>query len=670
MAGSRALVLLDQMMLCCVRVITREQARPLWAVMRRRGDGKPRRRSRALRLSREDEPLLEGDERYAEGHVVRGRGRHDDDEAGRIRNMRVHVRTTALWNAVYVLGTLSVLAMLLAGGAYVYARLRPTGGGGGAVLDSSRINNGSTGVIVVDDAGNEVLVDIHGVLGGNSETVGLSVASCNATAIQFTQPFANTTLTCPLGGGIGGEDPTNELISTIVIDAVDEEIIITEGAGPNIVVGDLSTFASFLRINSVASNETGITLIEGLISWFLPIIQVLQDNDGTAGLAGNLTCNEAERRLEWRTPLSAGGLFTCDLDFENATNERIDSAAFNETTGLVTISESNGDNIITFSLASLLAGENATNELISSITFAPSTGLLTVNEGDPLNVATVDLSFLLTNQLISGAALNATTGLVTIDEGSPLSQTLLDLSFLLTNQLISGATLNTTTGLVTIDEGSPLGQTVLDLSFLLTDELITSITVNETTGIVTVNEGNPNNVVTFDLSGVIPALVTTLYTGDGTLTGPRTVSLGPHSLTFVNSGGSTMTISGSTATLSGTVETELGTASGTVKNRGKVALPEYAGGAFFEPGAGTGNLTMGLGVKDDGCLFKFDLVALFQDMVGLRQAGTWNASSGEPPSDNPANHTYWVVTEGGSTDLNGTADWEVGDWAVWSTDSW
>ena len=61
--------------------------------------------------------------------------------------------------------------------------------------------------------------------------------------------------------------------------------------------------------------------------------------------------------------------------------------------------------------------------------------------------------------------------------------------------------------------------------------------------------------------------------------------------------------------------------------------------------------------------------------AGLRFEGTWDASTGNPPSASPENGQFWIVSVAGSTSLSGITDWKVGDWAIYvvagaGTDGW
>ena len=61
--------------------------------------------------------------------------------------------------------------------------------------------------------------------------------------------------------------------------------------------------------------------------------------------------------------------------------------------------------------------------------------------------------------------------------------------------------------------------------------------------------------------------------------------------------------------------------------------------------------------------------------AGLQFEGTWDASTGNPPSASPENGQFWIVSVAGSTNLSGITDWKVGDWAIYvvagsGTDGW
>jgi len=45
--------------------------------------------------------------------------------------------------------------------------------------------------------------------------------------------------------------------------------------------------------------------------------------------------------------------------------------------------------------------------------------------------------------------------------------------------------------------------------------------------------------------------------------------------------------------------------------------------------------------------------------------GTWDASTGNPPTASPANGQFWIVSVAGNTSLSGITDWKVGDWAIY-----
>lgn len=57
---------------------------------------------------------------------------------------------------------------------------------------------------------------------------------------------------------------------------------------------------------------------------------------------------------------------------------------------------------------------------------------------------------------------------------------------------------------------------------------------------------------------------------------------------------------------------------------------------------------------------------------GLSYQGTWNASTNNPTltSSVGTNGHYYVVSTAGSTNLDGIADWQIGDWVIFNGTSW
>lgn len=57
---------------------------------------------------------------------------------------------------------------------------------------------------------------------------------------------------------------------------------------------------------------------------------------------------------------------------------------------------------------------------------------------------------------------------------------------------------------------------------------------------------------------------------------------------------------------------------------------------------------------------------------GLNYGGSWNASTNTPAlvSSVGVNGTYYVVSVAGTTNLNGTTDWQAGDWAIFNGTVW
>lgn len=50
--------------------------------------------------------------------------------------------------------------------------------------------------------------------------------------------------------------------------------------------------------------------------------------------------------------------------------------------------------------------------------------------------------------------------------------------------------------------------------------------------------------------------------------------------------------------------------------------------------------------------------------------GLWDASSGSAPSAAPERGWYYIVNVAGDTPLDGIADWQVGDWAIFNGETW
>jgi hypothetical protein len=50
--------------------------------------------------------------------------------------------------------------------------------------------------------------------------------------------------------------------------------------------------------------------------------------------------------------------------------------------------------------------------------------------------------------------------------------------------------------------------------------------------------------------------------------------------------------------------------------------------------------------------------------------GTWDASTGNPPSITPAKGEFWIVNATGNTNLDGITDWQLQDWAIYDGAVW
>lgn len=74
---------------------------------------------------------------------------------------------------------------------------------------------------------------------------------------------------------------------------------------------------------------------------------------------------------------------------------------------------------------------------------------------------------------------------------------------------------------------------------------------------------------------------------------------------------------------------------------------------------------------NDGDILKFNQGLARWEAVngsGLNYQGTWDANNGGclPPSVAAGSGDYWVISNGGSCDLDGFDDWGEGDWAIYS----
>jgi Collagen triple helix repeat (20 copies) len=75
--------------------------------------------------------------------------------------------------------------------------------------------------------------------------------------------------------------------------------------------------------------------------------------------------------------------------------------------------------------------------------------------------------------------------------------------------------------------------------------------------------------------------------------------------------------------------------------------------------------------------YVIDTLASLQTQISaisgtLTYKGTWNASTNTPTltSSSGTANWYYVVSNAGSTNLNGITDWQVGDWAIYNGSAW
>lgn len=76
-------------------------------------------------------------------------------------------------------------------------------------------------------------------------------------------------------------------------------------------------------------------------------------------------------------------------------------------------------------------------------------------------------------------------------------------------------------------------------------------------------------------------------------------------------------------------------------------------------GAANGTATLG----SDGKLVASQIPTSLLGQVDYQ--GTWDASTGSPPSATPSKGQYWIVTVAGTTTLGSVSSWAVGDWAIY-----
>ncbi|QEE24598.1 hypothetical protein CS053_08840 [Rhodanobacter glycinis] len=108
----------------------------------------------------------------------------------------------------------------------------------------------------------------------------------------------------------------------------------------------------------------------------------------------------------------------------------------------------------------------------------------------------------------------------------------------------------------------------------------------------------------------------------------------------------------------------LGTASAqNVSYFATAAQGSLAATAVQQSTLGIANGTATLG--SDGTLASSEIPTSLLGQVDYQ--GTWDASTGSPPTASPAKGEYWIVSVAGSTSLSGITTWNIGDWAIYDT---
>jgi len=224
-----------------------------------------------------------------------------------------------------------------------------------------------------------------------------------------------------------------------------------------------------------------------------------------------------------------------------------------------------------------------------------------------------------------------------------------------------------TTNLVGNVTGNVTGNLTGDVTGDLTGNVVGNLTGN-TTGLHT---GNVVGNVTGDLSGDVTGNVTGNVVGDltGNVTG-NVVGNVTGDLTG-NADTATAWANGRTITLTGEATGITPSIDGTTSVSAALTLTNSAV---------IGKILTGLQSPAGATILATDSMLLafgkLQSQIngiaeGLQFQGSWNASTNTPTltSGVGTQGHYYIVSVAGSTDLDGITDWEVGDWAIYSTTS-
>jgi|GEM_PF-6088045 len=194
-----------------------------------------------------------------------------------------------------------------------------------------------------------------------------------------------------------------------------------------------------------------------------------------------------------------------------------------------------------------------------------------------------------------------------------------------------------------------------------------TLTIGLPSSITTNLIGNVTGNVTGDLTGNVTGNTTGLHTGNvvGNVTGNVTGDLTGNADT------ATAWANGRTITLTGEATGVTSSIDGTASVSAALTLTNSAV---------IGKILTGLQSPAGATILATDSMLLafgkLQSQIngiaeGLQFQGSWNASTNTPTltSGVGTQGHYYIVSVAGSTDLDGITDWEVGDWAIYSTTS-
>ena len=223
----------------------------------------------------------------------------------------------------------------------------------------------------------------------------------------------------------------------------------------------------------------------------------------------------------------------------------------------------------------------------------------------------------------------------------------------ITTDLVGNVTGNVTGNLTGNTNGIHTGNVVGNVTGDVTGDLTGNVTgnvVGDLTGNTTgLHTGNVIGNVTGDLSGNVVGNVTGDLTGNA-----DTATAWANGRTITLTGEAT----GVTPSIDGTtnVSAALTLTNSAVIDKVLTGLQSPAGATIL---------------ATDSMLIAFGKLQSQINGIaeGLQYQGSWNASTNTPTltSSVGTQGFYYIVNVAGSTNLNGITDWEVGDWAIFST---